>query len=99
MQNTMRSAYQAAITDDRIEIVDLDAGGKSVTNDMHNVIADLVAKGVKVDDYLIVYRDSMGRWDGVFTCQERFQSFVPGGAASTPDSAANAVLSHKQAHG
>ena len=58
-----------------IEIVDLDKGAISVTNDIENVIAEI--KEIEgIDDtsnYLIVYRDSQDIWDGY---SEQY-SFVP----------------------
>lgn len=46
-------------------IVDEDAGGMSVTNDIGNVVADIVEKeGINPDAYFIAYKDSEGNWDG-----------------------------------
>jgi len=60
-----------------IAIIDLDTGMMSVTNDATNVISDLVAAGHKVDQYIILYRDSRGMWDRLVTRDERFAGFLP----------------------
>lgn len=46
-------------------IVDLDLGGRSVTDDIDNVVADIcnLEQTTEYDYFLIAYRDSMGRWD------------------------------------
>ena len=55
-----------------------EAGARSVTNDIDNVIADLVEVGnLRCGDQLI-YRDSEGRWDQVVLDDElHFVSFSP----------------------
>ena len=53
-------------------IVDEDRGGKSVTNDAHNVIAMLQAD---YPDYRIIYRDSMGNWDELCHVGECFTGY------------------------
>ncbi len=47
-----------------IMIEDEDKGGRSVTNDIHNVVL-AIAKKEKVDPmkFTIIYKDSMGNWD------------------------------------
>lgn len=47
---------------DIVFIVDLDRGGKSVTNDAEAVWAEVQAK---YPGRRLVYRDSMGRWDEI----------------------------------
>lgn len=53
-----------------IWIEDLDAG-KSVTNDMNNVLEEIDAElkvlrnTDSIDNYLLMYRDTMGIWDGI----------------------------------
>lgn len=48
-----------------IIIEDLNLGNKSVTNDIENVVKD-IAVMEKIDplQHIIVYKDSMGTWDG-----------------------------------
>lgn len=46
-------------------IVDQDSGGMSVTNDIENVVADISQhEGVDPLELTIIYKDSMGNWNG-----------------------------------
>lgn len=48
-----------------IVVRDLNLGGMSVTNDIGNVIEDIAQKeNLNPVEHLIIYRDSMGMWDG-----------------------------------
>ncbi len=68
-----RADYVYTLTDDVLSIIDLDQGGKSVTNDIDNVIADVSAiEGVDPQDLKVVYRDSDGIWDGYDPVKCRF---------------------------
>ena len=60
-----RADYTYSVEGSVIAIVDLDHGSKSVTNDMENVLEDIRAKLGDLAGYAVIYRDSMGRWDGV----------------------------------
>ncbi len=44
-------------------IIDMNAGGKSVTNDIENVVAD-IQETKDIKDHVILYQDSEGDWDG-----------------------------------
>lgn len=68
-----------------IVIEDLDLGNKSVTNDIENVLRD-VQDFEKIDakQYMVVYLDSMGHWDGY---DYKSKSFI----ALTEDSWEHAV--------
>ncbi|PKF35572.1 hypothetical protein [Acinetobacter proteolyticus] len=46
-------------------IEDLDLDGPSVTNDMHNVLASLVAQGHNLHGLKVIYKDSCGIYDAV----------------------------------
>jgi hypothetical protein len=46
-------------------ITDLDEGGMSVTNDIENVLAVLVAEGALTPGMRVIYRDSEDLWDEV----------------------------------
>lgn len=48
-----------------ISIIDLDLGHMSVTNNIENVLTEIaeIAK-IQPKDYLIVYKDTDGKWDG-----------------------------------
>lgn len=60
-----RADYTYTIEGNIISIVDLDLGSKSVTNDMENVLDDIRTEIGDLAGYAVIYRDSMGRWDGV----------------------------------
>jgi hypothetical protein len=44
-------------------IEDTDCGGRSVTNDIENVVEDIKAE-TDITDHVIIYMDSDGNWDG-----------------------------------
>ena len=60
-----RANYTYTIEGSVIAIIDLDQGSKSVTNDMENVLDDIRAEIGDLGGYSVIYRDSLGRWDGV----------------------------------
>ena len=60
-----RADYSYTVEGSVIAIIDLDQGSKSVTNDMDNVLDDIRAELGDLAGYAVIYRDSMGRWDGV----------------------------------
>lgn len=60
-----RADYTYTVDGHVIAIVDLDQGSKSLTNDMENVLEDIRAELGDLAGYAVIYRDSMGRWDGV----------------------------------
>lgn len=60
-----RADYTYNIEGNIISIVDLDQGSKSVTNDMENVLDEIRVEIGDLAGYAVIYRDSMGRWDGV----------------------------------
>ncbi|GAA4461804.1 hypothetical protein GCM10023189_37710 [Nibrella saemangeumensis] len=64
-KSPFRADYTYTVTDNIIAIVDLDLGNRSVTNDIENVLADIRAEIGDLAGYAVIYRDSMGRWDGV----------------------------------
>lgn len=53
--------------------------GMSVTNDIENVIesiaSDFRKENNSISHYMIIYRDSNGVIDGIFTTGEKFHSF------------------------
>jgi hypothetical protein len=61
-----KSNYEWKTNGDLLQIVDLNLGGRSVTNDIENVINEIYQKiGEEIKKYKILYRDSEGVWDGV----------------------------------
>lgn len=58
-----------------LTIQDIGKDCRSLTNDILNVVEDICSKRkVDPDDYMIVYRDSEGIWDG---WDSRKEDFVP----------------------
>jgi hypothetical protein len=46
-------------------IADKNFGERSVTNDIENVVADIADfEGITPTEYIIIYRDTEGNWDG-----------------------------------
>lgn len=81
-----KSDYTYIVERGFIAITDLNRGGRSVTNDAENVIQDLVAAGIDVNHYTILYRDSTGRWDQMYTTQNgEFSGFIAVAGASFED--------------
>lgn len=70
-----RARYTARIEDGAIVVEDRDRG-LSVTNDADNVIADLRERGFDLS-LPVIYRDTMGRWDGLTVRAGRFDGFYP----------------------
>ena len=46
-------------------LLTLNQGSESVTNDIENVLDDIRTEIGDLAGYALIYRDSMGRWDGV----------------------------------
>lgn len=63
---------------DRVEIIDLDRGGQSVTNGAEKVIEVVAGLVPELHKKLVVYRDSDGRWDRLLVNeQNEFAGFAP----------------------
>lgn len=61
-----KSDYTWKVSQDVLHIEDLNSGGRTVTNDIENVVNEIYQViGEKIKDYHIIYRDSEGMWDGV----------------------------------
>jgi len=61
-----------------IVIIDLNHGNLSVTNDIENVISYLGKQTFKLQNYVIVYRDSNSEYDQVVVKPDNtFQEFEP----------------------
>lgn len=86
-----RSDYTYTVEENLIAIVDLDQGNRSVTNDIENVLADLRADVGDLGGYFVIYRDSMGRWDGVRQRPSGLVDFYPLGETD-PEQAARRLL-------
>ncbi|MBO0931910.1 hypothetical protein [Fibrella aquatilis] len=62
---TLHADYTYTVEGNIIVITDLDLGNKSVTNDIENVLAEIRTELGELAGYAVIYRDSLGRWDGV----------------------------------
>lgn len=71
-----------------IAIEDLNKGNISVTNDMENILNEILVQGLNkdknfsLDNYTIVYKDSNNVWDGVNIKNNKFFGFFPISALS-----------------
>lgn len=63
--------YDYQVIGNVVVIVDLNQGGRSVTNDIDNVLAS-IGKDVDLADKKIIYQDSCGVFDGVTLDAKRF---------------------------
>lgn len=73
MFNNNRADYIIVEETDRyIYIEDLDLGNRSVTNDVNNVVADLLGR---LNGRQLYYRDSMGRIDEIVVSDGVFYAF------------------------
>lgn len=58
-----RSDYEiVCIQEDKIFLVDLDLGNKSVTNDAEDVVEEI---NINFPNRRIIYRDTLGAWDEI----------------------------------
>ncbi len=72
----MRSEYRyEKATDHDVFIVDLNRGGKSVTNDAEQVTAEVAHN---FPGRRIFYRDSEGQWDELIHDRGKFTGFAKG---------------------
>lgn len=69
-----RADYDYTVEDGLICIVDNDRG-PSVTNDVHEVIGDLMRDGLDLAKLRVIYRDSMGIWDEIVVSNGQFAGF------------------------
>ncbi len=91
-QNTIRASYSLEMVDGVLCLIDLDDGHRSVTNDAARVVEDL-AKHYDLAAHPIVYRDTMGRWDGLMVHDGKFDGFLLIGAKMQAD-AVSAIKSY-----
>lgn len=76
MTDPFRADFEIiGVTEDRVFLVDLNRGNRSVTNDAENVVARVAA--LHGPDKRIVYCDSTGRWDELAHERGRFTGFTP----------------------
>jgi hypothetical protein len=73
-----RATYGTAVVRGVVCLIDLDAG-KTITNDVENVVADLAARRLLLGPFdeprRVIYRDTMGVWDEILVRNGRFAGF------------------------
>lgn len=75
LNNKLRAQYSRAVHGNVIAIVD-HGGGKSVTNDAENVVADLIRQGFDLLEHRVIYKDTRGIWDQILVDRTgRFAGF------------------------
>lgn len=74
-----KADFEYDINNDVITIEDLDLGNMSVTNDIENVITEIVQlEGIiSLDGFLIMYMDSSKKIDGIKTKDNKFVGWIP----------------------
>lgn len=71
-----KSNYRHQIDGRILFIEDLDHGGKSVTDNIENVLAEISEQlGTSISNFDVIYRDSENKIDGVHTCDGKFTGF------------------------
>ena len=71
-----RSNYTYKIGSNYLFITDLNIGGKSVTNDIENVLDDISKElNISLDNFKILYMESDGVVDGILTSNGEFKDF------------------------
>jgi|LauGreDrversion4_2_1035121.scaffolds.fasta_scaffold35400_3 hypothetical protein len=94
----VKSAYTYETIDNFIIIIyDLDQGGMSVTNDLENIITKLKNELQNINDYILIYRDSNGTFDGIaLNKKSEFSHFYGLGKSDKSQAiTAAAIKSHK----
>jgi hypothetical protein len=64
-QAEFRADYRYSVEGMVIAIVELNEWGKSVANDLDNVLDEIQDQVGELGGYAVVYCDQMGIWDGV----------------------------------
>lgn len=63
IQNNLKADYEIiAVKSDRVFLIDLDKGSKSVTNDAERVYAEVIKQQ---PNKRVIYRDSQKNWDEI----------------------------------
>jgi len=70
----VRANYSYKLIGNQLFIIDNNLGGMSVTNCIEDIIPEIAKREQrKATDFLVVYQDSMGIWDG---WDHESQSFI-----------------------
>lgn len=89
------SSYSVSQVDDVLVIKDLNRGGRSLTNDVERVLAELAAKQ-DLAGQVVIYRDSMGRYDGVEHENGLFKRFYPIGEFRASVAVQSAIVQERR---
>lgn len=73
---SIRSDFMVEVEDRIVLVMDLDLGGRSVTNDATHVVDDLVRRGILSDGMRLIYRDSNGEWSEMLHRGGQFSTFA-----------------------
>lgn len=84
---SIRCRYDYRFTGNVLFIEDL-GGGKTVTNDIHNVLKEIIETEGDIDAWRILYRDSYGQFDGIKQKGGKFIGFYYVGGESLIDAIA-----------
>jgi len=76
-QYPISSNFHTEIIGNTVVIYDLDIGGRSVTNDIENVL-EYIKQSVDISNKLVIYQDSDKYFDGVCISRNgKFSGFYP----------------------
>ena len=67
--------FSLHVMDDVLVLIDKDTGGRSLTNDIDNVVRTLIKDNPDYSAKKIIYRDSMGIFDQVIHSDGQFKRF------------------------
>ena len=69
--------FDFELVEDVLVIYDCDQGGRSVTNDIQNVLSTVGDEIGGIGHRPVIYRDSSKTFDGIYHQGERFAGFYP----------------------
>lgn len=86
-----RASFTYSVSPDHILQITDDVAGKSVTNDIANVLRAVSQDlGHPLTGYRVIYRDTMGTWDGVeLNARGEFSRFYPIGTTDQAEALAS----------
>ena len=87
--------YSWEIRENFMFIYDMNDGGKSVTNDIENIIPTIVSQlEGNIHDYFILTYDTEGNWDGVKVENGQFVDFILLGQQKDLNTAMDLLRAH-----
>ena len=72
-----RSDFEVEVQDRIVTVIDLNLGGRGVTNEAEGVVMDLCRRGILQPGMRLIYRDSTGRWDEMLWIHNQLSCFAP----------------------